>query len=67
MIKKKLHEHVIVRSLVNTKIVDFRRFLLQKNALFSNQHNFATIGSILEILDVLSSPDHVLSNFGTFV
>ena len=30
-------------------------------------HNFVIIGLILEILDVLSSPDHVASKFGTFV
>ena len=29
--------------------------------IFSNHHNFATIGSILKILDVLSSSAHVLS------
>ena len=34
---------------------------------FSKQHNFAIIGSILEILDVPSSPDRVLLNFHTFV
>ena len=28
-------------------------------------HNFVIIGSILEILDVLSSPNRVASNFGT--
>ena len=28
-------------------------------------HNFVIIGSILEILDVLSSPHRVASNFGT--
>ena len=39
----------------------------KKMDLFSNEHNSATIGSILEILDVLSSPNHVVYNFGTFV
>ena len=43
------------------------RNLLQKMAIFLNQHNFVTIGSILVILDVLSSPDRVLSNCNTFV
>ena len=38
-----------------------------KNGTFSNQHNFVTIGSIFEILDILSSSDRVLSNFDTFV
>ena len=28
-------------------------------------HNFVIIGSILEILDVLSSPNRAASNFGT--
>ena len=35
--------------------------------LFSNHRNFVTIGSILEILDVLSSPDHVLHKCDTFL
>ena len=43
------------------------RFSVKKLTDFSNRHNFATIGPILEILDVLSSPDRVLSNFDTFV
>ena len=51
------------------KILDFRQFLIEKMDLFSNEHNFVTIGSILEILDVLSSPNHVpvASNFCTSV
>ena len=42
-------------------------FPLKKKVIFPNDRNFATIGSILEILDVLNSPDRVLSNFGTFL
>ena len=45
----------------------FSNFCPKKMDLFSNEHNSATIGSILEILDVLSSPNHVASNFGTSV
>ena len=39
----------------------------KKMDLFSNGHNSATIGSIVEILDVLSSPNRVASILGTFV
>ena len=35
--------------------------------LFSNRYNVATIGPILEILDVLGSPDHVLYIFDTIM
>ena len=49
------------------KIPDFREFLVKKISLFSNGHNFAIIGSILEILDVLSCPNQVASTFDTFV
>ena len=48
-----------------SKILDFRQFLIEKMDLFSNEHN--SIGLILEILDVLSSPDRVLYIFDTLV
>ena len=35
--------------------------------IFSNRCNFATIGPILEILDVLESPEHALYILGTFM
>ena len=41
--------------------------LSKKMAVFLDQHNFVNIESILVILDVLSSPDRVLSNCNTFV
>ena len=66
------------RSLLETLIYNYHRQILgrlenrrfwlilrKKMAIFSNHHNFATIGSILEILDVLSRPDRVLYNFDT--
>ena len=43
------------------------QFLVKNMLIFSKHHNFAIIGLILEILDVLSTSYYVLSNFGTFV
>ena len=39
------------------------RIFERKVELFSKQYKFVTIGSILVILDVLSNPDYVVSNF----
>ena len=49
------------------KIHEILQNPIEKMDIFSNEHNFATIGSILEILDVLNSSDRVLANFDTFV
>ena len=52
-----------LRSTWKSSILD--DFCNKKIEDFSNHCNFATIGSILEILDVLNSPYRVLSKFGT--